>query len=115
MRILLITHRVCTVLTSPQPGTVTLTNPARDVRLVPDTPNILQGHLPKPLARLRGRHVPEGRPTEGRREAGTAQPAHGPQRHGRDDVGDEDADGHDGAADGNHGLDQFLLPGVRPE
>ena len=95
--------------TCPRP----LTNPPRDVRPLPPVPPLLQSGLPLPLAGVRRRHVPQGRPAQrGRGGEYAAEPAHGPCGHGRDDGGHEDADGDDGPTDGHHGVDQFLLPGL---
>lgn len=101
--------------TSSQTRPDASTNPPSDICIVPYTPNVLQGDLSEPRTGLRGRDVPKGRASEGRREVDSTQPTHGPRCYGRDDVRNEDTDGHDGAADGYYGLDQFLLPGFRLE
>ena len=98
--------------TRPRP----LANPPCHVCELPTAPGALQGHLAVPLAGVRRGRVPEGRPAQGRRAAErAAEPAHGPRCDGRHDGPDEDADGDDGPADGHHGLDQFLLPGLRAQ
>lgn len=95
----------------------TLADPPPDRDEISHPARTLSFYLDVPPRCLYSWNFPQGRPTikRERRRGAHEEPARGVQRpvdDGQHDGRHEKADGDDGPADGHHGMDQLLLPGL---